>query len=126
MSATITPAMYQEALEFLHRIELHCVPALRDIFERGAPPAPWHDLLACVRRAQVIRSRLLALRPERTSHSDFIDFLLTGKRPYIGHASSQEERIVRTYRENAVFAHWLDEGLGRFSKALQEEKGGAA
>ena len=129
MSAAITPAMHLEAQAFLHRIELHGSPEIREFVERGAPPAPWHDLLACVRRADAMRARLLAVRADLAPHSgaiDFIDLLLTGKQPYIGHASSQEERLVRAYRENAAFAQWLNEGLERFSKALQEKKGGAA
>lgn len=128
MSA-ITPSAHQEACAFLHRLERSAPPGFVDALALGAPPAPWHDLLACVRRADAMRARLLAVRADLAPHSgaiDFIDLLLTGKQPYIGHASSQEERIMRAYRENAAFAQWLNEGLERFSKALQEKKGGAA
>lgn len=125
MSA-ITPSAHLEARAFLHRLERSEPSGFVDALALGAPPAPWHDLRAQVMRADFLRAKLVELRadPRLTSNgADYIDYLLTGSRPFIGFVSSKEEAIVKAYRENAAFAQWLNKGLERFSLALQDQEG---
>ena len=125
MSA-ITPSAHLEARAFLHRLERSAPPGFVDALALGAPPAPWHELRAQVMRADFLRAKLVELRadPRRTSNgADYIDYLLTGSQPFVGFCSSKEAAIMKAYRENAAFAQWLNDGLERFTRALQDQEG---
>ena len=125
MSA-ITPSAHQEACAFLHRLERSAPPGFVDALALGAPPAPWHDLRAQVMRADFLRAKLVELRADprlSCGGEDFIDYLLTGSQPFVGFCSSKEAAIMKAYRENAAFAQWLNDGLERFTRALQDQEG---